>query len=199
MNKILLTLCLIVNAELVKSQIHNGQLCLSTTFSSPVYHCVSTDTSRMNHALSAEPLRIPIKLNLLRSNSFFERINATLFDSIHSAKLSQLNELKSLKKTPFNEKSTKSQYWKLISIQDYGNYNPCCVPPYQVNNIYFLEPASFIYSSDRLVKSFKTDNLQWVFSNYGNRYLTITYSFSYVMNDSATGGTIYTFKLSKGI
>ncbi len=199
MDKIILTLFLIVNTQLAKTQIHNGQLCLSTTVSSPTYHCVSTDTSRMNHSLSAKPLRIPSQLSLLDSNSFFVRINSTLFDSIHGAKLSDHNEITSLKKSPFNEKSTEYQYWKLISIQDYGNYIPCCLPPYQVNNIYFLEPANFIFPSDKLVKSFKTDNTQWVFSNYGDRYLTITYSFSYVMNDSATGGTIYTFKRSNGI
>lgn len=198
MSKIIITLFLIVNSQLVNSQIFIGQLCLSTIDSLPTYHCASSDTSRMNYAFSSGPLRIPNKLNLLYSNSFFVRVKSTVFDSTYSTKLSQLDELDSLKTTPFNEKNTKRQKWKLISIQDYGNYNPCCDPPYQVNNIFYLESKNLIFSSDKLLQSFNTDNINWVFSNRGDRYLTVTYSFSYIMNDSAEGGTIYIFELSEG-
>lgn len=198
MRTIILLLFLIVNSQLVNSQTFTGQLYFSMIDSLPTYYCVSSDTSKMNLAFSSGTLRIPSNLNLLDSNSFFVRVKSALIDSTYSTKSSQLDKLESLKITPFNEKNTKRRNWKLISIQDYGNYNPCCSPPYQFNNIFYLEPENFIFSSDKLLQSFNTDNINWVFSNRGDRYLTVTYSFGYIMNDSADGGTIYIFELSEG-
>jgi len=197
MSKIIITLLLIVNSQLVHSQTFSGQLCLSTIDSLPTYHIVSSDTSRMNFAFLAGPLRVPGKLNLLDSNSFFVRVDTALFDSTYSATLSQLDELESLKMTPFNKKSSPSQKWKLIYIQDYGNYNPCCHPPYQVNNIFYVEPENFVFSSDELLESFNMDKINWYFFIRGDKFLTVTYCFHYVMNDSAEGGTTYTFKLNE--
>lgn len=195
MNKVLsiafvFSLCFAANA-----QVFIGQLCLATIDSLPIYHSISRDTANIYTSYSAQPQRVPGALDLIDSNAFFVRTDTIQRDSILRVTRHKFNELGALTAMPFDIQCNKHKKWKLISIQDYGNYNPCCSPPYQLNNIFFLAFENRVFTSEELHQIFDKTAIRWHLTSYGEKYVTATYTFHYIMNDCAEGGTVYFFEL----